>query len=107
RRQLAAAKLYDIMSGMMFEASDTNETLLKALLRARRLHGGSHVVAEDPTRAPMNYRDVISRSMALGRVMNRDLPPLVEGDSDVPAVGVLLPNMTGTVLTFFALHSIR
>lgn len=107
RRQLAAAKLYDIMSGMMFEASDTNETLLKALLRARRLHGGSHVVAEDPTRAPMNYRDVISRSMALGRVMNRDLLPLVEGDSDVPAVGVLLPNMTGTVLTFFALHSIR
>ena len=107
RRQLAAAKLYDIMSGMMFEASDTNETLLKALMRARRIHGGSHVVAEDPTRAPMNYRDMISRAMALGRVMNRDLPPVAEGSNDVPAVGVLLPNMTGTVLTFFALHSIR
>ena len=106
RRQLAAAKLYDIMSGMMFEASDTEETLLKALLRARRLHGGSHVVAEDPMRAPLNYRDVISRAMALGRVMRRQLPPPAE-NAEVPAVGVLLPNMTGTVLTFFALHAVR
>jgi acyl-[acyl-carrier-protein]-phospholipid O-acyltransferase/long-chain-fatty-acid--[acyl-carrier-protein] ligase len=107
RRQLAAAKLYDIMSGMMFEASDTHETLLKALLKARRLHGGRHVVAEDPTRTPMHYRDVISRAMTLGRVMSRHLPNVSESNNDVPAVGVLLPNMTGTVLTFFALHAIR
>lgn len=106
RRQMAAARLYDIMSGMMFEVSDTEETLLKALLRARRLHGGKHVVAEDPTRAPLNYRDVISRSMALGRVLRRHVPPPA-AHADVPAVGVLLPNMTGTVLVFFALHSIR
>lgn len=107
RRQMAAAKLYDIMSGMMFEASDTHETLLKALLRARRRHGGKHVVAEDPQRQPLNYRNVISKSMALGRVMARHLPALPENDKDIPAVGVLLPNMTGTVLTFFGLHSIR
>ncbi len=107
RRQMSAAKLYDIMSGMMFEASDTNETLLTALIRARRLHGGDHVVAEDPQRQPLNYRDVISRAMAMGRVMDRMLPPVSQEAGTIPAVGVLLPNMTGTVLTFFAMHAIR
>lgn len=106
RRQLAASKLYDLMSGMMFEASNSDETMMRALLRARRLHGGSHVVCEDPQRQPMNYMHLISGAMALGRVMDRQLPPRDEV-ADVPAVGVLLPNMTGTVMTFFALQSIR
>lgn len=104
RRQLAASKLYDLMSGMMFEASDSEETMMRALMRARRLHGGSHVVAEDPQRQPMDYKHLISAAMALGRVLNRQLP---QAAGDVPAVGVLLPNMTGTVLSFFALQSIR
>ncbi|MDP2205539.1 MAG: acyl-[ACP]--phospholipid O-acyltransferase [Alphaproteobacteria bacterium] len=106
RRQLAASKLYDLMSGMMFEASDSNETLLRALMRARRLHGGGHVVCEDPMRQPMGYKHLISAAMALSRVLSRAMPP-APADTAVPAVGVLLPNMTGTVLTFFALHAAR
>lgn len=106
RRQLAASKLYDLMSGMMFEASDSEETMMRALMRARRLHGGSHIVAEDPQRQPMDYMRLISGAMALGRVLKRQLPA-VAPETDVPAVGLLLPNMTGTVLSFFALQSIR
>jgi len=106
RRQLAASKLYDLMSGMMFEASDSNETLLRALMRARRLHGGGHIVCEDPLRQPMGYKQLISSAMALSRVLKRALPAAAP-EAAVPAVGVLLPNMTGTVLTFFALHAMR
>jgi len=106
RRQLAASKLYDLMSGMMFEASDSNETLLRALMRARRLHGGGHIVCEDPLRQPMGYKQLISSAMALSRVLKRALPASAP-EAAVPAVGVLLPNMTGTVLTFFALHATR
>lgn len=106
RRQLAASKLYDLMSGMMFEASDSNETLIRALMRARRLHGGKHVVCEDPQRQPMDYQRLISAAFAFARVLNRQIPA-ARADASVPAVGVLLPNMTGTVLTFFALHIMR
>lgn len=106
RRQMAASKLYDLMSGMMFEASDSNETLLRALMRARRLHGGAKIVCEDPLRQPMNYKNLISAAFAFSRVLDRSVPAPA-ADVAVPAVGVLLPNMTGTVLTFFALHVLR
>lgn len=106
RRQLAASKLYDLMSGMMFEASDSNETLLRALMRARRLHGGGHIVCEDPMRQPMDYKRLLGAAFALGRAIGRKVPAAHAGTA-VPAVGVLLPNMTGTVVTFFALHALR
>jgi acyl-[acyl-carrier-protein]-phospholipid O-acyltransferase/long-chain-fatty-acid--[acyl-carrier-protein] ligase len=105
RRQLSAAQLYDLMSQMMFDASDIEKPLLTALIEASRLHGAGHVVAEDPQRRPATYRALISRAMALGHVLARHVK--VPAEPAIPAVGIMLPNMVPTVLSFFALQSIR
>lgn len=103
RRQLAAAQLYDTMSSMVFEASELDKTLFQSLMEARRVHGGNHICAEDPQRQPVNYRNFIARSMVLGKLMAKE----VETAAEIPAVGVLLPNMIGTSMVFFGLHSAR
>ncbi|MBI1215513.1 MAG: acyl-[ACP]--phospholipid O-acyltransferase [Alphaproteobacteria bacterium] len=105
RRQLAAAQLYDLMSQMMFDASDIDAPLLNGLMQAARLHGPNHVIAEDPQRQPVSYRTLVSRAMALGRVLDRHVK--VAEEPAIPAVGIMLPNMVATVLAFFGLHSIR
>ena len=105
RRQLAAAQLYDMMSGMVFDASDIDQPLLTSLMRASRLHGPKHIIAEDPLREPASYRNFISRVFVTARLLKPHLK--IDTSATIPAVGVLLPNMVSTSVTFFALHALR
>lgn len=98
RRQAAGTQLYDVMSRMMFDTSDKNETLFGALLTARHIHGGSHIIAEDIERKPVNYNQFIMRSFVLGRLFDR----LCE---DQDTVGLMLPSSVGTALAFFGLQA--
>lgn len=105
RRQLAGAQLYDMMSQMVFDASEIDKPLFTSLMSASRLYGTKHIIAEDPLREPVTYRDFISRAFVLAKVMEKRLKT---GDgATIPAVGVLLPNMVGTSVAFFALHALR
>ncbi|MBI1275555.1 acyl-[ACP]--phospholipid O-acyltransferase, partial [bacterium] len=99
RRRMAGEKLYDIMSDMMFESGDYKRTLFKALQDACEVHGYSHVMVEDVNREPMTYGDLLVRSAVLGRVLARIAKP---GE----IVGMLLPNMASTIVTFFAVQRI-
>jgi acyl-[acyl-carrier-protein]-phospholipid O-acyltransferase/long-chain-fatty-acid--[acyl-carrier-protein] ligase len=99
RRRVAGEKLYDIMSDMMFESSDYRRTLFQALVEARAIHGGKHVIVEDVNRTPLDYDTLITRSRVLGRVMSRL-------SARQARVGLLLPNTTGTIVSFFALQSV-
>jgi len=105
RRQLAAAQLYDMMSGMVFDASDIDRPLLTSLLHAARLHGPRHIIVEDPMRQPATYRNFISRTFVLARLLQNRLR--IDTSATIPAVGVMLPNMISTAVTFFALHALR
>ena len=99
RRAIAGRKLYDVMSEMIFATSDIDRTLFQALIDARDIHGGKAMVVEDVKRAPLSYDRLIAGSLALAR-------PLSAGTAKGEAVGVLLPNVAGVVVTFFALQSI-
>ena len=103
RRHLAAGQLYDMMSSMMFDASDINKPLITSLIEARTTYGGGHIIAEDPERQPVNYRDFIARAFVLGRLIER----AAKTADAIPAVGIMLPNMVGTALTLFGLHAVR
>lgn len=104
RRQLAAGQLYDTMSGMMFDASETDRTLVQSLIDAADIHGAKHIIAEDPMREPVGYGDFIMRTFVLGRLLEKHIS--VDDTADVKAVGVLLPNMVGTAVSIFALQTI-
>ncbi len=99
RRAAAGRQLYDVMSGMIFETSDTNRTLYEALLDAKAIHGGKAKVVEDIKREPLSYSRLIVGTKALGRVFKART---AEGE----AVGLLLPNVNGVVVSFFALQGL-
>ncbi|HEX8553106.1 MAG TPA: acyl-[ACP]--phospholipid O-acyltransferase [Sphingomonas sp.] len=98
RRAAAGRRLYDEMSTMMFETSDTGRTLYAALRDAADTHGRGAKVVEDIKRDPMTYARLITGTQALG-------PALAQGTRAGEAVGVLLPNVNGVVATFFALQA--
>ncbi|MCB1984003.1 MAG: acyl-[ACP]--phospholipid O-acyltransferase [Burkholderiales bacterium] len=98
RRQLAGIKLYDVMSTMMFQSNSLRQTVFQSLLDAGRIHGVHHIIAEDVERKPVTYRQLIFRSFVLGTVLSKHA-------GRNKAIGVLLPNMVGTLICFFGLQA--
>ncbi|MCO6427863.1 acyl-[ACP]--phospholipid O-acyltransferase [Nitrosomonas communis] len=98
RRRLASIKLYDIMTTMMFQSNELKQTLFQSLLDATAIHGRKHIIAEDIERMTLSYMQLITRSFILGNSLRRLTQP---GEN----VGVLLPNMSSTLICFFALQA--
>ncbi len=97
RRTQAGRILSDLMSDLIFETSNRNQTLVSRLLEARKIHGGKHIVAEDINRAPMSYNQLITKSLVLGR-------KIAELTDSHETVGVLLPSTLASVATFWGLQ---
>lgn len=98
RRQIVGAKLYDVMSEMVFETCDRDETLFESMLTAKTVHGGGHKIAEDIQRVPITYSQLTLGSLVLGRKIG-SLTKKKE------IVGLMLPNSVGAIVTFFALQA--
>jgi acyl-[acyl-carrier-protein]-phospholipid O-acyltransferase/long-chain-fatty-acid--[acyl-carrier-protein] ligase len=98
RRALMGRALYDIMTDMVFESSDYRKTLFQSLIDAENIHGGNHPIVVDIERKPLSYRYLIRRSFILG---SHVAGVTQEGEY----VGILLPNMSSTIVTFFALQA--
>jgi acyl-[acyl-carrier-protein]-phospholipid O-acyltransferase / long-chain-fatty-acid--[acyl-carrier-protein] ligase len=99
RRAFAGRKLYDVMSAMIFETSSTGRTLFEALLDARDVHGAKSPVVEDIKRQPLTFSRLVTGTKVLGRAFKART---AQGEN----VGLLLPNISGTVVTFFALQGL-
>jgi acyl-[acyl-carrier-protein]-phospholipid O-acyltransferase/long-chain-fatty-acid--[acyl-carrier-protein] ligase len=98
RRAIAGRRLYDEMSRMIFDTTDTSRTLFEALCEARHIHGGKRPVVEDAKREPLGYDRLLLAASLLGK-------KLTEGTLPGEAVGLLLPNVTGVVVAFFGLQA--
>jgi len=98
RRQYVSDRLYDLMTDMMFESSDRDRTLFQSLIDARHTHGAGHLILEDVELRPLSYRHLMTGAFALGR-------RIALGTEPGERVGVLLPNVLGAGVTFFALHA--
>ena len=98
RRAIAGRRLYDEMSAMMFATSPIDRTLFRALLDARGLNGRKAAAVEDINRVPLTYGKLVVGALALGQ-------PLAALSRPGEAVGLMLPNINGTVVAFFALQA--
>ena len=96
RRAALRAALGDEMVKTMFETARVDTTLFDALLDAREMHGGGHLIADDLEMRPMTYDGVVRASYALGGALARRTRA---GER----VGVLLPTSRASLVTFFAL----
>ncbi len=100
RRMAAGLKLYDLMCEMLFDSSNLKQTIFSSILDQKHIHGRKHQVAEDPKRDPINYGDLIARSFILGDKISK-----VTDGGEGEYVGLMLPNMVTSVITFFALQA--
>ncbi len=86
------------MSEMVFETTSTDRTVFQAVVDAAHEHGPNHKAFEDPVTGTMTYK----RALIGARVLGRKLMPLApEGR----AIGLMLPNSIGAVVSLFALMS--
>jgi acyl-[acyl-carrier-protein]-phospholipid O-acyltransferase/long-chain-fatty-acid--[acyl-carrier-protein] ligase len=98
RRQAAGAALYQIMSDLIFRTTSTDRTVMQAVQEAARLHGKSRVAVEDPVTGALTYKRMLIGAAVLGR----KLMPLAE---EGRALGVMLPNANGAIVTLLGLMS--
>ena len=98
RRQAAGAALYTIMSEMIFETTNTDRTVFQAVVDAAVEHGPKHEAFQDPVAGTMTYK----RALIGARVLGAKLMPLA---AEGRAVGLMLPNSIGAVVSLFALMS--
>jgi acyl-[acyl-carrier-protein]-phospholipid O-acyltransferase/long-chain-fatty-acid--[acyl-carrier-protein] ligase len=90
RRKFCGHILAELMSDMIFATSHYQQTIFSALLEARNIHGGKHIVTEDIDRQPLSYNTLITRTIAIANA----LTSITEKGE---RVGVFLPNSTKTL----------
>jgi acyl-[acyl-carrier-protein]-phospholipid O-acyltransferase / long-chain-fatty-acid--[acyl-carrier-protein] ligase len=98
RRQAAGAKLYDIMSDLVFESTPTDRTVVEALIEAAKVHGKGWLAIEDPVSGRLTHRRLLQAVRILGAKL---MPLALEGRS----LGVMLPTSNGGVVTVLAVMS--
>ena len=98
RRQAAGAKLYDIMSDLVYRSTPTDRTVVEALIEAAKVHGKSWPAIEDPVSGQLTYRRLLQAVAILGAKL---MPFALEGRP----IGVMLPTSNGGVVTVLAVMS--
>jgi acyl-[acyl-carrier-protein]-phospholipid O-acyltransferase / long-chain-fatty-acid--[acyl-carrier-protein] ligase len=96
RRLAAGAALYSIMSDLVFRTTSTDRTVFEAVIQAADRHGRSRVAVEDPVTGALTYKRLLVGAAVLGSKL---MPLAAEGR----ALGVMLPNATGAVVTIVGL----
>ncbi len=97
RRQSGGVKLYDVMTNMVFQSNNLQQTLFDSILDAKTVHGGKHIIAEDIQRKPLSYNQLIARTFILGAALQKHT-------TKNENIGILLPNMISTLVCFFGLQ---
>jgi acyl-[acyl-carrier-protein]-phospholipid O-acyltransferase/long-chain-fatty-acid--[acyl-carrier-protein] ligase len=98
RRLAAGAALYGIMSDLVFRTTSTDHTVLEAVIQAADTHGRGRIAIEDPVSGPLTYKRLLTAAAVLGAKL---MPLAVQGR----ALGVMLPNANGAVVTILGLMS--
>ncbi|MEO0542882.1 MAG: AMP-binding protein [Pseudomonadota bacterium] len=93
-----ANALFDTMAQSRLETTDFSIGLFKAFLNAADTYGPGRVIVEDTVTGTLTYKRLLIGARVLGK---RFMAVSKPGE----AMGVLLPNANGAVVTFFALQS--
>ena len=98
RRQAAGAALYEIMSDLVFRTTSTDRTVFDAVVEAAEVHGWKRISVEDPVTGSLTYKRMLLGAAVLGK-------KLMSLASEGKALGVMLPNANGAVVTILGVMS--
>ncbi len=99
RRRMAGEAMRNIMQNMLFQTQQSN-TLFGAFLDAMHKFGSSTRIIEDLNQVEESYRQLLKKSLALGRLACKISQP---GE----AIGVLMPNITNTAALILGMSAFR
>jgi acyl-[acyl-carrier-protein]-phospholipid O-acyltransferase/long-chain-fatty-acid--[acyl-carrier-protein] ligase len=94
RRREISAQLYDLMTDLLFESNNQQQTLFEKLLEAIKINGGRLHVIEDMERKPLSYKQFLMRCFILGSYLAKRSQPKEK-------IGLLLPNTIAAAVCFF------
>jgi acyl-[acyl-carrier-protein]-phospholipid O-acyltransferase/long-chain-fatty-acid--[acyl-carrier-protein] ligase len=98
RRQTLAAALEDRMIEAQQTTRPVQKTLFAALLDARARFGAGTKIIEDSGFVPLSLNRLVVAACVLGRA-------IAGGSKAGECLGIMLPNASGAVVTFFAVHA--
>jgi acyl-[acyl-carrier-protein]-phospholipid O-acyltransferase / long-chain-fatty-acid--[acyl-carrier-protein] ligase len=99
RRKFAARQMQDLMHKSAYSSVKQDTTLYSTLIEASNCFGKKHKILEDFNRDSLNYKQLITRSIILSRLIKKQ----TMADEHI---GILLPNVNALPLLFFALQFI-
>jgi acyl-[acyl-carrier-protein]-phospholipid O-acyltransferase/long-chain-fatty-acid--[acyl-carrier-protein] ligase len=99
RRRLAGEAMRRLMQEMLFRSQPV-QTLFGAFLDAMSVHGRRTRLLEDLQQHEESYGELLTRSLALGRMIEKISHPN-------ETVGVLLPNVSNTLCLIFGMSAMR
>lgn len=99
RRRMTGEAMRRLMQEMLFKSHPV-QTLFSAFLDAIQVHGRKTRLLEDVRQEEESYGQLLTRSLALGRMVKNISVP---GET----VGVLLPNVSNTVCLIFGMSAMR
>ena len=97
RRRMAGEAMRRLMQEMLFKSQPV-QTLFSALVDAVNIHGRKTRLLEDMKQVEETYGELLTRSLALGRMVEKISAP---GET----VGVLMPNVSNTVCLVFGMSA--
>ncbi len=97
RKQRIRLEIYDLMTSTFYSTSNTDISLTQALYESIRNFGGEQKIIEDMQREAMSLRRLRIASLILSDALAKK--GVQQGN-----IGVLLPNVMATVVTFYALQ---
>lgn len=99
RRRIAGEKLRGIMQNLLFE-THKKRTFFQAFLEAKSTFGSRTNIIEDINEEEENYKQVLKKSLALGKITSK-----VSEENEV--VGVLMPNVTNTMALILGMTAFK
>ncbi|MFA6178678.1 MAG: bifunctional acyl-ACP--phospholipid O-acyltransferase/long-chain-fatty-acid--ACP ligase [Candidatus Methylopumilus sp.] len=99
RRRMSGDAMRRVMQDMLF-ASQPLQTLFSAFLDALSIHGRKTRLVEDMRQTEESYGELLKKSLALGRLVEKVSTP-------DEAIGVLMPNVTNTVCLVFGMSAMQ
>jgi acyl-[acyl-carrier-protein]-phospholipid O-acyltransferase/long-chain-fatty-acid--[acyl-carrier-protein] ligase len=97
RRRIAGEAMRRVMQEMLFKSQPV-QTLWSAFVDAASVHGRKTRLMEDMKQVEETYGELLTRSLALGRMAEKISAP---GET----VGVLMPNVSNTVCLIFGMSA--
>ena len=97
RRKYLGEALYNIMSEMIFESSNYQETLFHSLINASKIYGKKTLIMQDIENNTATYNEVVFKSLILANLVSKNT-------DHSERVGLMLPNMVTSTIAFLAVQ---